>query len=182
MQIAFVIWRTKRWDVIPWLATFLTVLFDSVEVGILVGLFVSFLPIVYHNLRPRAEVLGQKLGTNQFEPLFVSLPCSLPCFLCLFLSFSPSHIQLCVQIVSFSRSLTVQESRVNLARPPHIWTDVVRTALHESWKDLQQLYRPSYGVWDDVNHPSHTLFLVLIVSVLSSVRFVPRFHFWTLST
>eukprot|EP00048_Salpingoeca_helianthica_P023809 m.27294 g.27294 ORF g.27294 m.27294 type:complete len:734 (-) comp9005_c0_seq1:113-2314(-) len=68
-QIVSAIWKMKRWDVIPWAATFLTVLFASVEIGILVGLVVSFLPALYHNLRPRAALLGMHRTHGTFQPI-----------------------------------------------------------------------------------------------------------------
>nr|XP_022916923.1 sodium-independent sulfate anion transporter-like isoform X2 [Onthophagus taurus] len=56
------IWKTKKIDLIPAVATFLTCLFVSLELGILVGILINVVFLLYASARPK--ILIKKLSTK----------------------------------------------------------------------------------------------------------------------
>ncbi|KAJ3624013.1 hypothetical protein MTP99_017671 [Tenebrio molitor] len=60
------IWKTKKIDVIPALATFVACLAVSLQTGILIGLLIDFMFILYHAARPKISLkkLTSREGTE----------------------------------------------------------------------------------------------------------------------
>jgi len=49
-------WRSKKTDLIPGLATFIACLVLPIEIGILVGIGINILFILYHASRPKIYI------------------------------------------------------------------------------------------------------------------------------
>ncbi|CAI9116356.1 OLC1v1017478C2 [Oldenlandia corymbosa var. corymbosa] len=60
------IWKVDKLDFIICFATFLGVLFGSVEIGLLLAVCISFMKVLVTSIRPSTEVLGRVPGTNSF--------------------------------------------------------------------------------------------------------------------
>jgi len=71
-EVILPMWRSKRLDLIPPLTCFLVCLFYELELGILAGVVVQLLFVLYHTARPGVKVLIKKVpGTNQ-EYLYIA--------------------------------------------------------------------------------------------------------------
>uniref|UniRef100_A0A146M5W7 Sodium-independent sulfate anion transporter n=1 Tax=Lygus hesperus TaxID=30085 RepID=A0A146M5W7_LYGHE len=64
------LWRTKKADLVPLIATLLTCLFFGLEYGMLVGITVNLLFILYHSARPSVSV--QWIWVQDCEVLLVT--------------------------------------------------------------------------------------------------------------
>ena len=61
------LWKTHRGDFIMMLATFIITLFFGIEEGVLTGVVLSVLMVMYRNAKPHIAVLGQLPNTNYFR-------------------------------------------------------------------------------------------------------------------
>ncbi|KAL4548022.1 hypothetical protein Ndes2526B_g07232 [Nannochloris sp. 'desiccata'] len=60
-------WRVAKFDWLVWIATFLCTLFLGVEVGILVGVALSLVLVIYKTAFPRISAIGRLPGTNIYR-------------------------------------------------------------------------------------------------------------------
>lgn len=63
---AYSIWEVDKMDFLACIGAFFGVLFGSVEIGLVVAIFISFTKIILNAILPRIEVLGRIEGTNIF--------------------------------------------------------------------------------------------------------------------
>ncbi|KAL3845845.1 hypothetical protein ACJIZ3_003248 [Penstemon smallii] len=63
---AYNIWKVDKLDFIICIAAFFGVLFGSVEIGLLLAVFISFAKIILNSIKPSTEVLGRLPGTDIF--------------------------------------------------------------------------------------------------------------------
>ena len=61
------IWKVSKLDWLVWIATFLCTLFAGVEVGILVGVGLSLVLVLYKTAFPRIAAIGRLPGTNIYR-------------------------------------------------------------------------------------------------------------------
>ncbi|KAJ3644902.1 hypothetical protein Zmor_022601 [Zophobas morio] len=67
-----VIWRSKKLDMVPFLVTFLCCIFISLEYGILIGIGVNLLFVLYGSARPKFDIVKEK--SNHGGAIFVITP------------------------------------------------------------------------------------------------------------
>ncbi|KAK4489924.1 hypothetical protein RD792_000572, partial [Penstemon davidsonii] len=63
---AYNIWKVDKLDFIICIGAFFGVLFGSVEIGLLLAVFISFAKIILNSIKPSTEVLGRLPGTDIF--------------------------------------------------------------------------------------------------------------------
>lgn len=68
MQITHVVkfWRLSKLDAIVWIVTFLTVVFVSMEIGLLVGVCMSLFSIFFFSFKPYTSLLGSVPSTDLY--------------------------------------------------------------------------------------------------------------------
>mgnify|MGYP005983669829 CR=1 FL=1 len=59
-------WKLSKMDALVWLATFLTVVFVSIEIGLLVGVVMSLAAIFVLSLKPHTCLLGSVPHTDLY--------------------------------------------------------------------------------------------------------------------
>ncbi|XP_015838375.2 sodium-independent sulfate anion transporter isoform X2 [Tribolium castaneum] len=68
-----VLWRSKKLDLVPFLTTLLCCLFISLEYGILIGIGVNLLFVLYASARPKLTITKEKISDSRGE-VFVITP------------------------------------------------------------------------------------------------------------
>ncbi|XP_065156872.1 sodium-independent sulfate anion transporter-like isoform X2 [Atheta coriaria] len=66
------LWRTKKLDLVPFTVTFIAALFLGLEYGILIGIGVNLLFVLYLTARPKIEVKPEKLVQMRGDCLIVT--------------------------------------------------------------------------------------------------------------
>ncbi|RZF48867.1 hypothetical protein LSTR_LSTR003247 [Laodelphax striatellus] len=69
-HVVLVLWRTKKMDLVPFIVTFITCLFINLEMGIVAGITVNLLFILYNSARPR--IFLQWITSGREEVLLVT--------------------------------------------------------------------------------------------------------------
>jgi sodium-independent sulfate anion transporter 11 len=68
-----VLWKSKKLDLVPFLTTFLCCLFISLEYGILIGIGVNLLFVLYASARPKLSITKEKISNHNGD-IFVITP------------------------------------------------------------------------------------------------------------
>ncbi|KAH0460363.1 hypothetical protein IEQ34_011026 [Dendrobium chrysotoxum] len=66
-EAAFLIWKVDKFDFIACMGAFLGVIFASVEIGLLIAVFISFAKILLQVTRPRTTILGNLPRTTIYR-------------------------------------------------------------------------------------------------------------------
>ncbi|XP_019767389.2 sodium-independent sulfate anion transporter isoform X1 [Dendroctonus ponderosae] len=66
------IWEGNRLDIVPFLVTFVACLISSIEVGILVGIFVEVCKLMYFTARPKVIIKQINVGQSYLRVTFTS--------------------------------------------------------------------------------------------------------------
>jgi len=66
-KAAYLIWKVDKFDFLATLGAFFGVFFDSVEIGLLIAVCISFVKILFNVTRPHTARLGNIPGTNVYR-------------------------------------------------------------------------------------------------------------------
>lgn len=77
------LWKVAKLDWLVWVATFLCTLFAGVEVGILVGVGLSLILVLYKTAFPRISAIGRLPGTNIYRNIKMYPDAQTPPGMCL---------------------------------------------------------------------------------------------------
>ncbi|CAK8575549.1 unnamed protein product [Lathyrus sativus] len=76
---AYEIWKVDKLDFLACAGAFLGVLFSSVEIGLVIGVMISFAKIILISIQPGVAIIGRFPGTNAFGdveqyPMAINMP------------------------------------------------------------------------------------------------------------